>query len=425
MSSQPPNKEKSELPTLAQTAVDLILIMIPYLPIDTYEILWNGLDPLLKSKDPNIQRRAYRCLAKLAEIESGQEFLLKRLDQVTDILKGTDAQPAAQKVYIKSISYLTFKDRILALHQIVNILPTQLLHMIPIILPEAVIATKEKNEKARDAAYNLLITMGKKMQSGGTVKSAMVDGMDEDSGDATASIGEYFLMVSAGLAGSSQHMISAAITALSRMLYEFKGSLALRGCRLRIDDLPAVLVDDLLSTMEVFLTSKSREIARSAIGFVKVALVSMPKEVLEKRLEKLIPNLMVWSHESKGHFRIKVKALMDRMMRKFGYETVLRYTPGEDRKLLVNIRKTRDRKKRGKQVVEEDEEKDDNAKVFDGKAESGLTRVADNRRICLRRHNKRNRQRSRILRSRRRITQIETQERRSSPTRNVYPRTLR
>ena len=315
------------------------------------------------------------------------------------------------------------KDRILALHQIVNILPTQSLHIIPIILPEAVIATKEKNEKARDAAYNLLITMGKKMQSGGTVKSAMVDGMDEDSGDATASIGEYFLMVSAGLAGSSQHMISAAITALSRMLYEFKGNLALRGGQLRVDDLPAGLVDDLLSTMEVFLTSKSREIARSAIGFVKVALVSMPKEVLEKRLEKLIPNLMVWSHESKGHFRIKVKALMDRMMRKFGYETLLPYTPEEDHKLLVNIRKTRDRKKRGKQAVG-DEEKDDNAMVFHGTAESELTRVAGNRRICLRRHIKRKGQRSRLLRSRRRIKYIKAQERRSSPTRDVYPRRL-
>jgi ribosomal RNA-processing protein 12 len=108
--------------------------------------------------------------------------------------------------------------------------------------------------------------------------------------------------------------------------------------------------------MEVFLSSKSREIARSAIGFIKVALVSLPKDVLEKRLEKLIPNLMVWSHESKGHFRIKVKTLMGRMMRKFGYETLMRYTPEEDYKLLVNIRKTRDRNKRGKQDVKDEEE---------------------------------------------------------------------
>jgi ribosomal RNA-processing protein 12 len=125
-----------------------------------------------------------------------------------------------------------------------------------------------------------------------------------------------------------------------------------------IDDLSADLVDELISTMEVFLTSKSREIARSAIGFIKVALVSVPKEVLEKMLDKLIPNLMVWSHEAKGHFRIKVKTLMERMMRKFGYETLVKYTPEEDHKLLINIRKTRDRKKRGKLEIMEAEEEE-------------------------------------------------------------------
>ena len=86
------------------------------------------------------------------------------------------------------------------------------------------IGTKETNEKAREAAYDLLISMGKKMQLGGTVQNALIDGMGEDREDTAASIGEYFLMVSAGLAGSSQHMISATITALSRMLYEFKGT---------------------------------------------------------------------------------------------------------------------------------------------------------------------------------------------------------
>jgi ribosomal RNA-processing protein 12 len=110
--------------------------------------------------------------------------------------------------------------------------------------------------------------------------------------------------------------------------------------------------------MEVFLTSKSREIARSAIGFIKVVLVSVPKEVLEKILDKLIPNLMVWSHEARGHFRIKVKTLMERMMRKFGYDTLVKYTPEEDHKLLINIRKTRDRKKRGRLEAMEAEEEE-------------------------------------------------------------------
>ena|SRR5262245_57458958 len=130
-----------------------------------------------------------------------------------------------------------------------------------------------------------------------------------------------------------------------------------------VDDLSEEVIDDLLTTMELFLTSKSREIARSAIGFMKVALVSLPTEITEKRLEKLIPNLMVWSHENKGHFRVKVKGLLERMIRKFGYDTVLKFTPEDDHKLLIHIRKTKERKKRGKLVVLEEGDKQSIAKV--------------------------------------------------------------
>jgi hypothetical protein len=40
---------------------------------------------------------------------------------------------------------------------------------------------------------------------------------------AVASVEEYMTMVSGGLAGSSPHMISATITAISRLVFEFKG----------------------------------------------------------------------------------------------------------------------------------------------------------------------------------------------------------
>jgi ribosomal RNA-processing protein 12 len=49
---------------------------------------------------------------------------------------------------------------------------------------------------------------------------------------------------------------------------------------------------------------------------------------------------------------------MERMIRKLGYESILKYTPEQDRKLLINIRKTRERKKRGKEAVEEEVEED-------------------------------------------------------------------
>jgi ribosomal RNA-processing protein 12 len=39
---------------------------------------------------------------------------------------------------------------------------------------------------------------------------------------AAASIDEYMTMVAGGLAGASPHMISATVTAISRLVFEFK-----------------------------------------------------------------------------------------------------------------------------------------------------------------------------------------------------------
>src|ERR1700753_644193 len=124
-------------------------------------------------------------------------------------------------------------------------LPNTSLHILPSLIPEAVLGTKEPSEKARLEAFDLIVTMGKKMKMGGLVKRNLLEGMDEDdasegsflvSGSATsepnkpnsvapASLEEYFTMIAGGLAGATPNMISATITAISRLVFEFKGSL--------------------------------------------------------------------------------------------------------------------------------------------------------------------------------------------------------
>jgi ribosomal RNA-processing protein 12 len=57
------------------------------------------------------------------------------------------------------------------------------LHVIPSIIPEAVLGTKEPSEKARTAAFDVILAMGRKMSEGGVVKKSVMDGMDVDAGD--------------------------------------------------------------------------------------------------------------------------------------------------------------------------------------------------------------------------------------------------
>ena len=72
-----------------------------------------------------------------------------------------------------------------------------------------------------------------------------------------------FTMILGGLVGASPHMISASVMALARLLYEFAPQLQASTPQL----LPVVLT---------LLRSKSREVVKSVLGFVKVG----PKPVL-------------------------------------------------------------------------------------------------------------------------------------------------
>lgn len=54
------------------------------------------------------------------------------------------------------------------------------MHIIPSLIPEAVLGTKEPSEKARNFAFELIVSMGRKMSKGGVVKRSLIDGMEED-----------------------------------------------------------------------------------------------------------------------------------------------------------------------------------------------------------------------------------------------------
>jgi len=100
---------------------------------------------------------------------------------------------------------------------------------------------KEPSEKARTAAFEVIVSMGEKMTLGGVVKMNLVEGMEDEAKDGissnfflvlhahnylvAANIEEFMKMVAVGLAGASPHMISATVTAISRLIFEFKGKI--------------------------------------------------------------------------------------------------------------------------------------------------------------------------------------------------------
>jgi ribosomal RNA-processing protein 12 len=122
---------------------------------------------------------------------------------------------------------------------------------------------------------------------------------------------------------------------------------------LETGSLSEATVSELLSTLIIFLGSANREIVKSAVGFAKVTVLCLPPELVRPQLDGLVPALLSWSGEHKNHFKVKIRHLFERLIRKFGYDDIAMRVGEEDRKLIVNIRKRQQRAKKRRDAKEE------------------------------------------------------------------------
>ena len=358
-----PAPSADKLPPTSHTLLDLVIALSAHLPRSAFaslfllasQILTN---PAITSSDPQLVKKAYKLIPRLATSPPGVEALEARnADLQSMILSTADKTPVPAR-----------RDRLLALKVLITHLPTTDLHFIPSILSEVVLACKESNERARQAGFDLLVHIANKIidagnSSGGAViKNSKVPHMPDDAPDAVASLEEFFTMVSAGLAGVAPHMVAASIAALSRLLFEFH------------DQLPQEMVDDLANTTFMFLQSNNREIVRSVLGFVKVAVVALPVIMMRNKMLEIMPGLMVWSKENKGRLRAKVKGILERCIRKFGAADMEKWVGEGDRKMIVNLRKRKERSQRKQKggAGEEDSEEEGFNKKHDNELDEVL-----------------------------------------------------
>ncbi|TEA17643.1 Ribosomal RNA-processing protein 12 [Colletotrichum sidae] len=355
---QQQQKSKDQMPSTSNTLMDLIITISVYLPRESFSALFEIASVIIfKENEPQLQKKAYKLVPRLAESESGKVALQERTEEL-------------QQMFLTSadkVSAPARRERLGALSALLAFIPDTSLHFIPAILSEVVICCKENNERAREAAYDLLIQMGQRMESanGVPIDNTKVPHMPADAPAGKADLEEFLTMVSAGLVGSTPHMISASITALSRVLYEFRRSFSNN------------TLADLVQTMDLFLTSNNREIVKSVLGFIKICVLSLPSELIIPRLPTLVPNLIIWGHEHKGHFKSKVRHILERMVRKFGFDLVNKNCPENDRKLIVNIRKTKERSKKRKEAArlageESDDEEGRQGRKFDNELDQAL-----------------------------------------------------
>ncbi|KAJ3061706.1 hypothetical protein HDU98_002383 [Podochytrium sp. JEL0797] len=318
----------------------------------------------LRDRDATLQKKTYKALnlvmAVLPASQTPYRDLMPKLIDPEVISRTTSGVKRARMGLIQAVVEAAAMKKMGEDGEDEEDEDAVLLDFIPVVLSEVMMTTKEASEKARSAAYECLIVMGRMMLEVGNrraeVAAARGD-MDQEEGETREiNFREYMMMVVAGLAGASATMQSAAIACCGRLVFEFH------------DDMGEELSKEIISTVLLFMSSNNREIVKAALGFVKVIVVSIPQELLEDELESMITSMLTMAKPLKAHFKSKVKNALERLIRKFSFEAVEGFIPEADAKLIRNIRKIRERqikkkaeKKANKGQDADDEEEDDPA----------------------------------------------------------------
>jgi ribosomal RNA-processing protein 12 len=302
--------------------MDLALVMVPYVSQKSLAMLYKAVVTLLESDDRALQKKTYKILERICSCKSEhhQAFIESHLDALqSSLLTSLSSAAASSK-----------KPRLKCLSHIVHRLKGDQTDFIYSVIPEVILCTKEVNEGTRTEAYSLLVDMA-------NAHDRCCDGSHQDN------ISQYFQVVLAGLAATSPHMLSATILSIGRLVYEFK------------DVLSHDMIQKLLTCMKSFLVSRSREVVKATLGFIKVIVSVLDSSHLLSLVQELISSTVSWTKNTNYHFRHECRVLFERLVRKLGYEVILGMVPESHRKLLVHVHKAVQRAKKKKAKRKESE----------------------------------------------------------------------
>ncbi|KAL3671853.1 hypothetical protein V7S43_002521 [Phytophthora oleae] len=314
------SKRAVKLRQISHAQMALALALLAHVDDANVALLYRVIKPyLLDDADAPMQKRSYAALVAICD--SHPKFLSEE-SQLQDLTRAicesllTCSVPA-KKMRLRVLAHLI---RALQAQPATDGLAEK--ELVPNLVGEIMLCTKEANGKAREAAFELLVAM-----------AMLLRARDPQNG-----LMEFISMVLGGLAARTPHMRSAAVICLSRLVFEFG----------REDPSIAQAMPQLLKTVLMLLHEKAREVIKSVIGFMKLGIAVLPKDQLEQFLPDIINGLLVWIGESKNRFRAKTRIILIKLCRKFGYEHIAALVPEEDRALIRHIKKTKEREDKKK-----------------------------------------------------------------------------
>jgi len=292
-------------------ALSQALVISECLDESSISLLYRSLKPIIRTDETpsRIQKRAYKVMAEICKRYHSFIAEPERLKEVMELMSSTSAtsQVSARFMRLKCLTFVVDGFE--------NAAPAARQKITSSLVGETLLCLKDYNAKTRDAAYKLLLSLQK---------------IHDNSA-------EFIQMIAAAVGSTTSHMRSAAVTALSRLVLELSS-----------DDIDVQnLIPALLKTVLMLTDDPSREVTKSMVVFVRVSVTAATAEQLEPLLPDILNGLLKY-HRGKDRFREKIKIIIKKLVKYFGYETLMPFVPPSDSRLLTHMRKLSEREKRRK-----------------------------------------------------------------------------
>lgn len=304
--SEDPDKGKlSSLLNLAQA-----LVASGSLEESSVSLLYRTLKPLTRNDqlDSKVQKMSYKVLAEICRCYHSVVAKGETLKELIEFLTGTaiTSHVSARSMRLKCIGSLVdgFGEGNLTDVDVVTKMTGEVL-----------LCLKDSKAKTRDGANQVLISLA----------------------NATGDVVGFLRVVTSALASETTHMRSAAVSAASRLVFEFA----------REDPSVQQALPSLLQTVLLLFNENSREVLKSAVGFVRVCVAAIPSDQLQPLLPAIMPALLQY-HKAKDRFRPKIKIILKKLVKLYGYDALMPLVPESETRLLVHMRKLEERAARRK-----------------------------------------------------------------------------
>ncbi|XP_009137134.1 RRP12-like protein isoform X1 [Brassica rapa] len=190
-----------------------------------------------------------------------------------------------------------------------------------LILNEMILTLKDGKEEHRKAACDALVM----------VYTTLKDSSSMNSDELCPKL---INMISGYISGTSPHIRSGAVSALSVLIYK--------------DPEICLSSPELLSSVLSLLHTKSIEIIKAVLGFVKVLVSTSEAQDLQRLLQNLLYEILPWSSVSRHYFKSKVTIIVEIMIRKCGTRAVQLATPDKHKSFLQTVLENRSSKAKDK-----------------------------------------------------------------------------